>query len=247
MILVDYREKPGRHDQEQLVTLINRIGVKAEKSDLVYGDIAFEGRGPEGAIAVGIERKRISDMLNCIDDARYNGHQRIGMKKMYRVSFLLLEAVWKPHDPNGTLMESQNGGGFFESKYRNNRVVYSKLRRYLFSVALAGIPVLYTRDMFQTAYDICECYHYFQKPWHTHTSLLEMQKLNIPTLNDKPSVTRQWAAALTGLGLKHSEDAERLFKTPIALATSEPMEWLSIPGIGMKTVDSIMREIEGKR
>lgn len=242
MIYVDYREKPGKRDKTELVDLLRRIGVRAEKTDLSYGDFAFEGFG---GVAIGVERKRLHDMIGCIEDSRYSAHQRLGMKKLYTESWLLIEGAWRPHDPKGLLMEGNNAGQWWECRPAGRPTMYAKLRRYLFSVERAGVPIIYTRDVWHTAYDICELYHYYQKKHHT--SMREIQKPLIPTLNRKPSVTRKWAEALDGVGLVHGEEAERLFRNPIALAQSSELEWMGIPGIGPKTAKSIIEQIEGKR
>lgn len=240
MILADYHR--GSHE---LIPYITKHGVKSEKADLVYGDFAFEGNGPKGPILIGVERKTLHDMLMCIDTAHYSGKQLVGMKKMYGYSFLLLEGVWRPHDSEGWLMESVNDSQFFYCKQTSTRVLYSKLRRYLISVGLAGVQVIYSRDMRQTGYDLCELFHYFQKSWNKHTSLIEMHKLNIAQLSGKPSVTRRWAESLEGIGSTHGMDAERVFKRPIDLAQATEREWLRIPGIGPKTARKIVREIHG--
>lgn len=244
MILVDQRI-----GSVELLPEIRRCGVKlVEKADLQFGDAAFEGRGPDGTISVGIERKTLHDMLNCIDDSRYGGMQRIGMKHMYNVSVLAIEGHWKPHDGQGLLMEGYHAGTTWGyCNYRSQRTMYSKLYRYLISVALSGVIVTYSRDLFHTAYNICEWFHYFQKPWTGHTALQELQKVAIPTLNHKPSLVRKWANDLEGVGTKLSGDAERLFRKPITLANADESEWLRIPGVGVKTAQSIVREIWGVR
>lgn len=236
-------------ESRELEGLIRARGVPVQREALAYGDACFEGNGPQGSIMIGIERKRLHDMLNCIDDARYTGHQRIGMRQMYRVNILAIEGSWRPHSQSDLLMEGfpQSDGslkwGYCRPAGRNT--MYSKLRRYLFSVTLAGIHVIYTRDIVQTAIDIIHWYWYFQKRWHDHTSLLEMQKLNIPTLNRKPTLTRKWAAALEDIGQIKSEAAEKVFRKPIALATADEVDWLRVPGVGVKTAQSIWREVHG--
>lgn len=246
MILVSHEKSSA-----ELKPYISALGIPCEVSPLPFGDACFEGCGPEGRIGVGIERKKLHDMLGCIDDARYTGHQRIGMKSMYQVSILLLEGLWIPHDRTGVLMEGffDRGGKlcWCECKYRAGRVMYSKLRRYLYSVSLSGVQVCYTRNLLHSAYDIHEWYHYFQKPWHTHTSLLEMQKFHIPTLNAKPSLVRMWANDLGDVGIVKSEAAERLFRKPITLANADETDWMKIPGIGVKTAQSIVRQVWGTR
>lgn len=241
MILVAH-ERGSR----ELLPIIQRIGVKAEIANLPSADFAFEGNGPDGTVNIGVERKTIHDMLACIDDARYSAHQKIGMKQLYNLSFLCVEGMWRAHDPDGWLMELFPGSQSWAfCKPGGRRVLYSKLRRYLYSVSLSNVNVIQTRDMYQTAYDVCELYHYFQKKWSAHTSLLEVQKFAIPDMNFKPSLVRRWASDLEDIGVKHSLEAEHLFKTPIRLAQADEMDWLKINGIGVKTATKIIREVQG--
>jgi ERCC4-type nuclease len=215
---------------------------KAQIEQLPYGDFAFEGNGPQGQILVGIERKTLSDMLNCIDDARYVG-QKVGMRKMYRVSILMIEGVWKPDTLTGYLMECIATLTWKPLRYRSQMTRYSKLFRYLLTVQLSGVCVIWTRDIEHTAYNIIECYHYFQKKWEDHTSLMEIHRMNLPELNGKPSLVRRWASDLDDIGVKYSQIAEGLFRTPIRLATADESAWLRIKGIGIGTAQNIIRQI----
>lgn len=247
MVYVDYRERPGKREKEDLLAAIRRVGMKAEKTDLEFGDVCFEGNGPRGPLAIGIERKRIHDMLACIEDSRYNGHQRVGMSQLYDKSYLLLEGIWRPHDPRGTLMEGNHQGAWWDSKPGGRYVLYSKLRRYLFSVELSGVHILYTRDLFHSAFDICELFHYYQKKWTDHKAMKQIQKLTLPSLRGKPPLVRRWAEDIEGVGETFGEQAERLFKTPIALATSEALQWRCLPRIGEGLANDIIAQIEGKK
>lgn len=241
-ILIDYREKPQKREKAELRDLIIRFGVKAEIADLPFADIAFEGYG---GLTVGIERKRLHDMLGCIDDSRFSAHQRIGLRQLYNEHWLMLEGIWRPHDPRGLLMQGDERGQFWELKVATTPVMYSKLRRYLFSVVRSGTPVMYTRSIWHTAYDIVELYHYYQKK--EHRSMLSKQQLNIPSLTRRPALVKRWAMELDGVDIVHGDAAEKLFRTPIALAMSEEVEWLGIPGIGPKTAGSIVQQIAGMR
>lgn len=247
MILIDVKgDKLENHPGADIIAHIRRLGVSCERGDLQFADAAFEGKGPHGTILVGLERKTIHDMLNCVDDSRFAGHQSIGMRQMYQVAALILEGHWKPHDGCGVLMEGFNGGvswGF--CKYRSQRTMYAKLYRYLISVSLSGVVVSYSRDVFHTAFNIVEWYQYFQKPWMSHTSQLEKQQLNIPTLHRKPSLVNRWAHELENVGVKLAADAERVFRKPITLAMADESEWLHVPGVGVKTAQQIYREING--
>ncbi len=241
MILLD-----SRVGSRELLPYLQKLGVLCELTSLEFGDAAFLGKGPTGDIAVGVERKTLHDILACVDDSRYGGHQRVGMAQLYQACFLLIEGIWRPHDPSGVLMEGFRGGASWgECRYRTQRVAYSKLRRYLFSVSLSGVHVLYTRDLAHTAYDVHELFHYFQKPWRDHTSLRETQKLNLPTLQHRPSLTRLWASSIDGVGVKLGEEAERLFRKPITLATADESQWLRLNHVGVSTAQAIVRQIQG--
>ena len=246
MILIDPRAGSGMADKGgDLLPYIQALKIKAEKSQLPFGDAAWEGNGPKGRIAIGAERKRLSDILNCIDDARYAAHQKVGMKQLYQVSILIIEGVWKPDSATGYLMECISSLTWRPYRYRSQMTRYSKLFRYLLSVQLSGTVVIITRDIEHTAFNIVEMYHYFQKKWDDHTSLLEVQKISIPDMNSRPSLVRRWASDLDGIGVKMSQDAERLFKTPLLLAEADESTWLKIPHVGVTTAQNIVRQIRG--
>ena len=240
MILID-----SRVGSRELEPLIQRFGPTCEVGHLEFGDAAFEGNGPNGRLAIGIERKKLSDMLNCIDDSRYSGLQRPGMAAMYQKSILIIEGVWKPDAATGYMMECVAQLTWRPYRPSGRMVMYSKLFRYLLSVQFSGVAVIWSRDIEQTAYNICECYYYFQKKWNEHDSLLEIQKLNIPTLNGPPPLVQRWAAQLTGIGVKLSADVVKQFKTPYDLARSDETEWIKIPGVGAKVARKVVKEIHG--
>lgn len=248
MILVDDREKLGRDTGPiELHRLIKANGVPCEKSRIEYGDICFEGNGPNGKILIGIERKTLHNMLNCIDDSQYSAHQRPGMNIMYQKSFLLIEGHWRQHE-DGWLMEGFNDGSSWGyCKYKGSRVLYSKLYRYLLSVSMSGVTVIYSRNLTQTAYNACEMYHWFQKSWNNHSSLLSTQTLAVPGLDMQPSLVRKVAAQISNLGTKLSIEAEKRFKTTYRMINSSESDWMSIPKIGAKTAQQIIREIHTNR
>lgn len=249
MILIDTREEQRDKKKKNLdlVQHIRRQNVDVTETFLDFADAAVEVHGPDGIMLVGVERKRLHDMLNCVEDGRYNA-QRIGMKKEYPVSVLMIEGHWKPHDPEGFLMEGFNGGTSWNyHRPRGLRTLYGKLFRYLISVQLAGVIVQFSRDPFHTAFNLCEWHGWGMKKWDDHTSMREMHKIAIPTMNAKPSLTRKWANAIDSIGVKKSDLVERHFRSPLALANADEAEWLRIPGIGVKTAQDIVREIWKRR
>lgn len=249
MILLDDREETITKQRKNLDLLrhFNAMKVDATMAHLEEADAVVEANGPDGIILIGIERKRLHDMLNCVEDGRFN-EQRRRMKDAYDVSVLMVEAHWKPHDPEGVLMEGHSGGmSWGYARPRGQRVMYAKLYRYLISVMISGVHVSYTRDPFHTAFNINEWHEWGKKKWDDHTSLREIHKLALPSLLRKPSLVRKWANAIDSVGVKKSELAERLFRSPLDLAQADEKEWLKIPGVGVKTAREIVGEIWRKR
>ena len=250
MILIDDREENETKKKKNLDLLqhFQRLHVPAEATHLDYGDAMFEINGPEGPMLVGVERKRLHDLLNCIRDGRFSGHQNIGMKETYGITVMMVEGHWKPHEPEGILMEGYAGGiSWGYARPRGQRVMYSALYRYLISAQLSGVIVSYSRDPFHTAYNIYEWQQWGQKKWDDHTSMMNIHKLALPSLNRKPRLVQKWASDLEGIGVKMSAMADRHFRSALDLANADEQEWLRIPGVGVKTAQSIVREIWRKR
>lgn len=244
MILIDPRVGSGVADRGgDLLPYVQALKVKAEKSQLPYGDACFDGNTSQGRGSIGVERKQLSDILNCIDDGRFSGHQKIGMKQLYQINFLIIEGVWKPDSSTGYLMECVSALTWRPYRYRSQMVRYSKLFRYLLSVQLSGTSVIITRNIEHTAFNIVEMYHYFQKKWDDHTSMLEVQKIALPDMNQKPSLVRRWASDLDGIGVKMSQDAGSMFRSAYDLAHSTELDWMKLKAVGVATAQDIIRQI----
>jgi ERCC4-type nuclease len=69
----------------------------AELGCLEYGDFAWIGKGPEGLpLAIGVERKQIHDLVNSMASGRLQAHQLPGMINTYKISYLVIEGIWRP-------------------------------------------------------------------------------------------------------------------------------------------------------
>ncbi len=98
MILVD-----SRAGSDELVKPLAKLGLPVEETTLDYGDIAFLGRGEKGKqVFVGIEHKKMPDLVQSLTSGRLQGHQLPGMLDMYDRSWLVVEGEWQ-HTPDGTV------------------------------------------------------------------------------------------------------------------------------------------------
>ena len=56
----------------------------AQVTQLEYADFMFNGLGPNNEIwSIGVERKAIGDLISCMFDNRFTGHQLPGLQNEY--------------------------------------------------------------------------------------------------------------------------------------------------------------------
>jgi len=90
-----------RAGSNTLIDALEKMGLPVETTRLDFGDVAFVGRGEGGAqVLIGLEHKKIPDLIQSLNDARLTGHQMPGMITAYDRSWLVIEGDWK-HDAEG--------------------------------------------------------------------------------------------------------------------------------------------------
>src|SRR5271166_1849574 len=103
-IYVDTREKerpnpnhPGEVTGVDMLELVRRHSTRpiAEPKTLHAGDFSFLGNGPnDEPWTIGIERKRMRDMVNSIRGGRFSGEQLPKLLN-YDRAYLIFESRWK--------------------------------------------------------------------------------------------------------------------------------------------------------
>jgi len=109
MLFVDTQHGPGHSGD--LAPLLRRYLVPASlvvDQHLDHGDVLVVGNGPNGsALRIGIEVKRVGDVLLCMEDGRFGGlgGQLEGMHQDYDLSWLVVEDELRPDVDSGVLMK----------------------------------------------------------------------------------------------------------------------------------------------
>lgn len=87
MIFVDYRA-----GSKELIDPLRTLGIEVEKTTLAFGDLMFTGRGLKGAaVDIGIEFKKLTELVESLRTERLQGYQMKGMRLQYDYSYLLIE------------------------------------------------------------------------------------------------------------------------------------------------------------
>lgn len=225
-------------------------------SRLLSGDVCFDGEGPNGMkTIIGIERKRLRDMLNSIRLGRYSGKQLPDMLKYYDETYLIIEGwfrcgitgdletlVTKAHPLNETI-----GGRWFPVQLGNCTIRYTELDHFICTMQThTRVHVRTAHTEYETSAEILSIYTHHLKPFdkhHAHQSLYTPQTL--ATIG-KAGLVRKVAACLSGVGWERSGDVALKFRNVLEMCMAVPAEWETIKGIGKTLARRAYDQIRGE-
>ena len=238
MILLDSRTGSG--------DLIHYLRPQAEVGRLEYGDAMLSGEGPDGVpVSVGVEVKQLSDVLKCMTDGRFAGHQLPGLIASYTVVYLLVEGEWRRDFQSGVLQtryRKNRRGTWTDVAVGSRRFMWSDFDRWLLTMEMkGGVRVKFTRERQETAQFLKDLHWWWGEGWGKHKSHLAFDdsggltrpaELRDRALLVRPSVACLVAAQLPGLGQDRARKAARRFLTVEAMLGASEKDWAQVDGIG---------------
>lgn len=242
-MMVDPRE--GSHD---LIAPLTEAGLPVEPTTLLFGDIAFVGRGEGGApLTIGIEHKKLADFVGSLD-SRLAGHQLPGLVQHFDRHFLIIEGEWdvdergyvvQPH-PHLKRKWIQVKGAPFASVFEQ-RVINLATR--------GGLTVRWTRNQKETIRYVSALYRYWcDRDLDDHKSHLAIHAPDLDrTLQVPVSDERRVYAAIPSISYTRSRAVEQHFPTIFDAVTADPAEWMKVEGIGKKLANQIWRFLRGRK
>jgi ERCC4-type nuclease len=219
--------------------------IDTEVVELEYADFAFIGHGPNGDMAVGVERKTVRDILQCLRTGRFAGHQRDGLLESYPCVYLVIEGSYRP-DPNTGVLQHYRGQaeGWCDVRLGGQRFMHAELERYLITLtAFTRIRVWHTWSITGTVRFIADLYHQLAvKQYADHRSLtaVHMPEIHEPVLlrprtaeEENEVVRRMVVMSLKcGIGQDKSKEVARHFGSVRVMANADEREWARVDGVG---------------
>lgn len=243
MILVDYRTGSG-----ELAQPLRDVGCPVDVCTLDYGDFAFQGNGPNGKSAVGIERKTVNDMLTSVQNLRWAGHQLIGMCEYYDWAWLIIEGMYRPEPVSGRLQVAgalPDGqylkGKWFNCGFSEKQWYYRDLDGLITTLETqAAMRVRRTNSPEETVKVIQSLYNWWvSNEWNEHKSHLALDTViqRDARLMTRPTTQRLMVAQLPSIGYEKSEAVVKHFgntprKVLEGMLKADSKEWQKIKGIG---------------
>lgn len=220
---------------------------------LQYADVCWLGEGDGGQpVSVGVERKRIGDLVNSIDSGRLSGGQLHGLLCAYDYVYVLVEGLWRPSPETGVLQVSRKRG-WQDLEYGNQRWMARRIHNYLATLELVcGVRVWRTATIEESGRWLGDCYHWWQKAWVEHRAHLQWhtphwysQPRGCLVRLQKPSLVERVAREITGMGQRRAEALGRKYGSVLELVMAGEGELREVEGVGKKLAKTIVGELRG--
>ncbi len=246
MLLIDPRIGSG--DLPSYLRQIRTMKGKYKKQRLFSADAALIGNGPESfPVRVGVERKRVSDLIQCIHNGRFAGTQLPRMQKMYNRIWLVIEGPYKRgesgevHVPKG-----KKRGKVTWGPLPGAGMMYVGLEHWLIGMA-EGCDVRWvkTGSAMETARFLAFLHSWWETPWDKHRAHIAFDtsapgaKIRTEKAPFKARVAKESIGLSTVLGRRasdHFSSARTMFNAGVG-------EWVKIDGIGGPTAEAVVAEI----
>lgn len=226
------------------------------------------GNGPTDMIYVGIERKRLSDLVDSIRTERLSGHQLGGLLDYFNVVWLIVEGIFRC-GPNGDLQIPRQRGQrtVWESYYCGRTpILYEEVDNFVTTMQMAGMNYKRTAGPDETVKVVVDLYRWFSKEWKEHKGHLGIyapipEKNTFSPLLSRPkaNLITSMAAQLPGL-YQRAWKVGTYFSTPLEMACvvcavghDKSHEgpcvkaWKEIDGIGSKGAKQIVEVLHGRQ
>ena len=262
-IYVDDREKerphPTREDETSGTNMLELIRSHRNHPTAIHkhlhaGDFYFPGEGPKGPCLVGIERKRIKDMLSSLRTGRLIGEQIPKLFTHYDYTILILEGTFRTNWHSG-LLEDKYGRDYSPVLVGSTNFLGLELESAIASL-LAATPIRYirTRTPKETVEWIVSLNHAFSKPWDQQ--LAKVTAIHQPeqyATVGKASTVRRLSYALSGLGWEKSGAIEQNFGSFWDVMSTNPncpcirpaKDYTRLPGFGKVLSQRVWDQLHG--
>ena len=244
MLYLDNRVGSG-----DLTTYFSVWKIPHQLCRLEYADVAFTGHGPNGMdMAIGIEIKKVRDVLNCISDGRFAGHQLPGLVESYARTWLVIEGAYTVDYSTGLLVH-RRGRHLQPVVCGTRQFMYRDLSNWITTIETkTPVRVRRTGSRVETA-AFCRDLHswWTNKTWDEHRAHLAFDEpLPDRGLLHRPNLVRRVGKELAGVGWTKSGAVARRFRSVEEMVYAEEKEWAEVEGIGKTLAHRIYEALRGR-
>lgn len=223
MLLVD-----SRVGSAELAKPLRASGLSVEVVMLTYGDIAFQGQGPNGTVLeIGIELKRLGDFIQSTRSGRLQ-QQRLGLIDVYDRAWLLVEGTWRA---NSTGQLVTYGGRGKPWRVMPGKMTAAELDKQLLTYELrGGLHVRMSDSRRDTVRFLVSLYRWWtDSAFESHRSHLAIYHPDLDRFGlGSVSQCRSTLATLPRVGSSVSHAAAKRFGSIRRAVNASAEEWAEV-------------------
>lgn len=226
---------------------LNKVG---ELTRLDSGDVAISGNGPEGPVLVGIEVKKLTELLQAMSTGRLQATQVVRMKRDFDVCWLCFTGVYRA-GPKGVLQArlgkswvSYTVGGMRQG---TSHIPWGYLEKFLMTLSAAGVQHKHFYDTKTMALWIGAMAEWWEKPWDKHESLKKFDNSGaalLPGLDTRTDLIARMVAQIDDLGYKRAVEVAQHFPGVEAMLNADEKDWQRVRGVGKTIAKSVAKTWE---
>ena len=232
-----------RSGSNEVIEPLKKIGVPVEETILEAGDMAFVGNGPDGQVTIGVEYKKLGDLIQSMRNGRFADQLR-AMKQHYDISWLLIEGGIKGYHPRSPVFIRSGSKRPFKVP---GNVSYHEIVSWCMTMCMhGGVLVWRTDNQEETVAWLRSLYLWWTtKEYHDHTAMLDFYVPPPVGANPfrGPTLCQKVAVALPRVGSKKAIKASKHFQSVAAMVNATEEQWAEIPGFGPKDSATIVHAI----
>ena len=224
-----------------LLPLLEARGLPTQLTRMDFADVAFNGHGPGSDVAVGIELKKLDDLIGSLTTKRFQAHQLPGMLRTYQWPLLIIEGEYR-ESLDGLIERGVQYGSRLNWLRHRSLMTYQRLEGTLYTLTFAtGFRIIKTRSESHTVAEIARLYRWWQKPWADHKSHkvgakatpVSMAGATLdPWFNRDRYFAESVALQVPGLGEKRARAAAKHFRSVRRMAWAGTQAWTAVDGVG---------------
>jgi len=243
MIWIDDREEVHKQEAKRISS---HIQSPFEIKRMEYADIAFRGNGPEGPVAIGIERKRFRDMIDSLASGRLAGHQFLGLMNSYDHVYILVEGYFKIG--NDGYLRRPKGNSWVVVQVGKRPIPASFLYNWLNELFITcNVGHTFTPSIHASAVWVDGLYKWWGKDWGQHSALQQFYAPPPPAraFFRPPTELVRMVKEIEGVGWEKAKEIGKRFSCMWELCQADIKELTQIKGIGPKLAGRILSSLKG--
>jgi ERCC4-type nuclease len=232
-----------RAGSKDLFEPLKRLSVDVEEAFLDSGDVEIIGNGPDGPMLIGVEYKKLGDLIQCVRDGRFADQLR-KMKENYQIYWLLVEGTISGFMPRSPVFISKGKGRPFKVP---GGVTYHEIASFVISMSMqGGVNLWRTKTIEESAAWLRALNLWWTaKEWDDHRACLDFYKP--PPVGGNaftgPSTLQKVLCALPGVGPTKAFRISERFGSVREMVAATEADWIEVDGIGKRGAKLIMEAI----